>query len=166
MPKSNLDKALDFVIDAEGGWVNDKYDPGGETKYGISRRSYPNVDIANLTPDQARDIYVRDFWGPFNCDKMPFPVALGVFGLAVMSYDDAARIIQKSLESLGQPIVVDGVIGSKTVAAIKKADPAALFDEFMARRAVFHAANDPNRRFLLGWLRRLMKAHRLGIMEG
>jgi len=59
-----FDRAVDLVLQLEGGYVNDPRDPGGETKYGISKRSYPDVDIAALTREDAIAIYHRDFWMP------------------------------------------------------------------------------------------------------
>lgn len=48
----------------EGGYVNDPNDPGGETKFGISKRAHPTVDIANLTRDGAIEIYWTEYWSP------------------------------------------------------------------------------------------------------
>ncbi|MBI5843910.1 MAG: hypothetical protein HZB23_04475 [Deltaproteobacteria bacterium] len=45
----------------EGGYVNDPADPGGETRFGISRRAYPNEDIKALTRERAAEIYYRDY---------------------------------------------------------------------------------------------------------
>lgn len=59
-----FDNAVSFVLAREGGYVFDPYDPGGATKYGISKRSYPNEDIANLTEDRAKEIYRKDYWTP------------------------------------------------------------------------------------------------------
>ena len=53
---------INNVLQSEGGYVYDKDDPGGETKYGISKRAYPDFDIKNLTKDDAKAIYLRDFW--------------------------------------------------------------------------------------------------------
>ena len=50
------------VLAAEGGLVNDPKDPGGVTKFGISQRSYPALDIRALTLDDAKTIYQRDYW--------------------------------------------------------------------------------------------------------
>lgn len=58
----------------EGGYVNHPNDPGGETKYGISKRSYPTRDIKNLTEEDAKAIYWRDYWVAGGCDKMPWPL--------------------------------------------------------------------------------------------
>lgn len=57
-----INQIISFIIKYnEGGYVNDPNDPGGETKYGISKRSYPNLDIKNLTIDQAVAIYRKDY---------------------------------------------------------------------------------------------------------
>jgi len=70
------------ILRHEGGYVNNPNDPGGETKYGISKRSYPNVDIKNLTPEQALEIYHRDFW-PRIPAHLPDPVRWFAFDCAV-----------------------------------------------------------------------------------
>ena len=57
-----FDKAFEFTIGVEGGYVNDPSDPGGETKFGVSKKSYPNLDIKNLTITQAKEIYYKDYW--------------------------------------------------------------------------------------------------------
>lgn len=54
--------AVERSLSHEGNYVFHSRDPGGETKFGISKRSYPNVDIKNLTRDGAKAIYKRDFW--------------------------------------------------------------------------------------------------------
>jgi lysozyme family protein len=56
------DAVIAHTLLVEGGYVNHPNDPGGETKYGITKRSYPNLDIKNLTRDEAIEIYHRDFW--------------------------------------------------------------------------------------------------------
>jgi len=54
--------AIDLVLRHEGGLVNDPQDPGGVTNFGISKRSYPDLDIVGLSRAQAGSIYQRDFW--------------------------------------------------------------------------------------------------------
>lgn len=51
-----------IILKHEGGYVNDPSDPGGETNFGISKRAYPNLDIKNLTREQAKEIYKRDYY--------------------------------------------------------------------------------------------------------
>ena len=75
--------AVAFVLRMEGGYVNDPSDPGGETKYGISKRSYPNVNIAGLSVDDAKAIYYRDYWVPAQCALKPAPLGLMLFDAVV-----------------------------------------------------------------------------------
>ena len=62
------DKIIAFIIDVEvgpyknGGYTNDPVDAGGETKWGISKRANPDVDIKNLTKEEAIEIYARKYW--------------------------------------------------------------------------------------------------------
>lgn len=60
-----IDKVWERLLVVEGGYVNDPNDPGGETKYGISKRSYPHVDIKNLTKDDAKKIFVENYFNPY-----------------------------------------------------------------------------------------------------
>ena len=63
-------KAISATLAHEGGYVNDPADPGGETKFGISKRAYPDVDIKSLTRQEAEMIYRRVYWEKAGCDKM------------------------------------------------------------------------------------------------
>lgn len=81
--KSDFDKAFDFTMKWEGGYVNDPNDPGGETKYGISKRSYPDIDIKNLTKDRAKILYRQDYWEALNCHKTPWPINIVLFDFGV-----------------------------------------------------------------------------------
>ena len=80
---SNFDVAMAFVRKWEGGYVFDKDDPGGETKYGISKRAYPNEDIKNLTRERAEILYRRDYWDKLNLEKYPQDKAIALFNVAV-----------------------------------------------------------------------------------
>ena len=51
--------------------MHDSRDPGGETKFGISKRAHPDLDIANLTRDQAGAVYRRDYWDRLRCFDLP-----------------------------------------------------------------------------------------------
>lgn len=114
-----FDEAFKRVIGHEGGYVNDPDDRGGETKYGISKRAYPNLDIAGLTLDQAKAIYRRDYWGKAGCDLMPGPLAFAAFDLAVNA--GVSQGIKAAQLAVG--VLPDGVIGPKTRAAWAACDP-------------------------------------------
>ncbi len=81
--RESLDIAINFVIKHEGGYVNDPKDPGGETKFGISKRAYPNLNIKDLTIEQAKAIYKKDYWDRCNCDEIEYPLDIVVFDTAV-----------------------------------------------------------------------------------
>ena len=66
--------AWKYTMMAEGGYVSDIDDPGGETKFGISKKSFPGEDIKSLTIERARAIAYTQYWEAANCDVL---VALG-----------------------------------------------------------------------------------------
>lgn len=73
------------VMRFEGGgrYTNDPDDPGGETKWGLSKKGNPDLDIANLTKQDAWEIYRKRYWDPCGCDEMPYPWDVIVFDAAV-----------------------------------------------------------------------------------
>ena len=81
--KNEFERAIQFVLKWEGGYTNDPNDPGGETKFGISKRSYPELDISKLTLKQAKEIYYQNYWLKAGCDELPFPFNIVVFDTAV-----------------------------------------------------------------------------------
>lgn len=93
--------AVQFVLQQEGGYVANPADPGGETKYGISKRSYPDLDIAALTVDDARQIYYTDYWQQSGADALPMPLAMIVLDTAVNMGNGAAQ--QLLTQSGGDP---------------------------------------------------------------
>jgi len=56
-----FNEIIEVILEHEGGYVDDPHDRGGETKYGITKRFYPNVDIKNLRNEQAKIIYHQDY---------------------------------------------------------------------------------------------------------
>jgi lysozyme family protein len=90
--------AFDRGITHEQGYVNDPKDPGGETNWGISKRSYPNIDIKNLSKEGAKEIYKRDFWDLIKADKLHDGVAWQLFDFAINSgIQTAIRYYQRAL---------------------------------------------------------------------
>ena len=96
----NFDQAFDRLLGHEGGYSNRKPedDPGGETHWGISKRSYPHIDIKNLTRDQAKEIYYTDFWGPLVKHSAHPAILWQAFDLAVnASIQTALRKLQAAI---------------------------------------------------------------------
>lgn len=130
MTETVFNRAFDLLMINEGGYVNDKRDKGGETKYGISKASYPYVDIANLTLEQAREIYHRDYWLRCKCDVLPDYLSVAVFDYAVNS---GCRKAIKDLQAcLG--VSVDGVIGNQTIGAANRLPPRKTLERYMDLR--------------------------------
>lgn len=154
-----FERAVEFVLSHEGGLVDDPRDPGGLTKYGISRRSYPDLDIANLTVAEATLIYQRDYWTLCQCDKLPSPLAVVLFDGAVNQGPSAA--IRSLQESLG--VKVDGVIGPATIAAATRCDIKKTLPLLVAERAVRYSKNIKVATFGRGWFRRLAACHQAAL---
>ena len=109
--------SIAFVLKMEGGYVNDPNDPGGETNFGISKSRFPNLDIKNLSVEQAKEIYKREYWEPCQCDDLPEKLAISIFDMAVnMGVTKAKRTLQMALG-----VTVDGMIGPKTLEAAARA---------------------------------------------
>ena len=153
-------RAVEVVLDHEGGYVNDPRDPGGETKYGITKRSYPELTIAALTREDAIAIYYRDFYSKYGYGRLnDEAVATKVFDMAVnMGPETAHRLLQEALVFLGYDIAVDGIIGPQTIGAANRADPGRLLRvlRWKAAERYFRLVEQrpQSRAFLLGWLRR------------
>ncbi|MBB5885456.1 hypothetical protein DYQ93_11495 [Xanthomonas sp. LMG 8992] len=148
---SQFDSLIARVLTHEGGYVNDPKDPGGETQWGISKRSYPGVDIRALTRAQAIEIYRRDFWQRLQGDKLPGVIAFQVLDAAVNhGVGNAIRWLQRAAG-----VADDGVIGPRTLAAVAAAPAADLALLFNAARLEFYAQLGTFDRFGRGWTRRV-----------
>jgi lysozyme family protein len=146
----NFDKAFEIVVGVEGGYVNDPNDPGGETKYGISKRSYPQLDIKNLTLDQAKAIYKQDYWDRVKGDDLTWPCNYLMFDFAVTSgVHQAIVTLQKTVKT-----DIDGVIGQKTIQLANNMGEEGLA-LFLADRAIFLMSNLNFKIYGRGWLKRL-----------
>lgn len=146
-----FDEAFTRLIGHEGGYVNDPRDPGGETKYGISRRSYPGEDIAGMTLERAKAIYLRDFWGPAGCDAVPDGVKFDLFDAAVNSgVRTAAKLLQRAVGE-----TQDGIIGPRTLQAVQSMPAPRLVARFNGARLEFMAGLSTWPAFGRGWARRI-----------
>lgn len=148
---SNFDTAFEALIGHEGGYVNHPKDPGGETKFGITKRTYPGEDIRNLTLDRAKAIYKRDFWDKVRGDEMPYPIAFNLFDGAVNS--GAGNAIRWMQRAAG--VADDGTLGPRSMAAILAMSPAALAARYNGQRLKFMADLGTWSTFGKGWARRV-----------
>ncbi|MBD1584916.1 glycoside hydrolase family 108 protein [Pseudoalteromonas sp. S16_S37] len=146
---------LEGGLNADGGLNNTPSDRGGLTKFGISQRAYPHLDIANLTLAQAVRLFHRDYWRPMQCGELNA-------GVALMLLDGAVQHGVPSMTMLVQRYVgakPDGRFGPLTLKACHGVLPIQLCVGLSLKRARKYAricANDttqtPN---LNGWYNRL-----------
>ena len=157
---ANFETAVNSLFQEEGGYVNDKADAGGETKYGISKRSYPNLDIKNLTISDAGNIYKRDFWLPNRYASInDQTVATKVLSMAVnMGSINANILLQRSCNECGEMVVADGVIGPVTLAAINRLDGKILLEVYRQKCREYYykivMTHPKFEKFLKGWIKR------------
>lgn len=150
----NFEKCFEFIKQWEGGYVNDPDDLGGETKYGITKRRYPSLDIKNLTLSKAKEIYYNDFWKLAKCDDLPEPLRLLHFDCAVnQGPKTAARMLQMAIGK--DEVIVDGVIGPITLAHAEYTTPDAYAFYRALRYMEVIGARPVNAKFANGWKNRL-----------
>ena len=153
------DRAISFVLSHEGGYVNHPNDPGGETNYGISKRSYPNEDIKHLNMERVKQIYHDDYWLHIRGPELPEQVAIPLMDYAVNSgVSQAIRGFQATLR-----VKRDGKFGPLTLGVVQSRVEAhgtlKLAEELILGRALFLTRIGCQRRgsevFLSGWMRRI-----------
>lgn len=162
-PMKVFDRAMDWILEAEGPDTNDPNDPGGYTRFGISKRAHPDVDVPNLTRGAAERIYRRDYWNPIQGESLPPVLAFVLFDAAVNQ--GVKRAVLLFQEALG--VQKDGVVGPRTVASARELDMAilSLFLRLRARAYIDLAVMKPKfYRYLDGWLTRLFNVQQRALL--
>ena len=153
-------KAFNYMLRNEGGYVNNSADLGSETKYGISQRSYPNLDIRQLSLKDAEKIYFCDYWLKGNFEQIPDEnVATQLFDLSVnLGIRATTIVLQRALRSVGINVVEDGLLGSQTLSGVIFSKPSNLLAAIKSEAAGYYrliaAKNPSQQKFLNGWLNR------------
>lgn len=156
---ASFEIAVEKTLAHEGGYVNHSADPGGETNYGISKRTYPSVDIKNLTKEAAMKIYQKDYWLPLYSDIRDQRIANKIFDMSVnMGATNSHVIVQKAIRALGKAVKQDGVFGATTLALVNQSDPNALLLEIIRCQVEYYLTlveRKPSQvAFLRGWVKR------------
>jgi len=162
----NFNIAVDFIFEFEGGYVYDLADPGGKTKYGISQRQYPDINISKLTRQEALEIYKKDYWDACRCDDLPDELKLAVFDCGVNQGCDgnSGFVAQKLLQRVLH-VSQDGIIGPITLNTLWSFQGKfeRLLQIYLTERALRYAKTKRIEKFGHGWFRRLFVIAMTGV---
>lgn len=155
----NFDAALAAVLRHEGGFVDHPKDPGGMTNLGVTRttwaahmgREVSEAEMRALTPALVRPVYHRRYWLIVGGDDLPAGVDYAVFDAAVNSGPGRAA---RWLQDLAG-VLIDGEVGPRTLAAVRRKDPARVIDQFCDRRVRYLRSLPTYATFGKGWERRV-----------
>ena len=172
---NNFDQAIKVILAHEGGFVNNRSDPGGATNFGISLRflrvegivldldgdgDMDADDMRALTKDKAIALYKERFWDRYGYSRIPdISLATKVFDLCVVSGSNQAhKCLQRALRSCGWLIKDDGDYGPKTQQSLVSTPAFPVLAALRSEAAGFFrllVAVKPNlQEFENGWLRR------------
>jgi len=162
---SNFNSSLQLILQFEGGYSNDPADHGGETNKGITQLEYDNYRTSLMMPTQSvkyildaeiRDIYYNNYWIKASCDKLPAGIDTLHFDTAINTgVTQAAKFLQRTVG-----VIDDGIIGSKTLAAISTVDSRTIMKKYSQNRMNFYidlVIKDVTQlKFLKGWINRAL----------
>jgi len=163
----NFDQAIQRILSSEGGFTDDPDDSGNwtggkigvgvckGTKWGISAASYPTLDIKNLTQAVAIKIYLNDFWLKYRIASYPDSIRLHMLDVSINSGNArAVKILQRAVGFTGADI--DGDAGPQTMARAAKVDIWDYHNERNDFYIVYADLNPVKRKYLKGWIRRVV----------
>jgi lysozyme family protein len=157
--QENWDESFAAVLKHEGGFVNHPKDPGGMTNLGVTKaaweawlvRTVTEFDMRALTPEKVKPFYKAMYWDKIKGDDLPSGVDYAAFDLAVNSGVGRAS---KYLQQIAG-VTADGVIGPKSLEAIKSRDPKEMADAICDMRMDFLKRLPTFETFGKGWSRRV-----------
>jgi len=151
---SAFERCVELVLQLEGEYSDHRDDAGGLTRWGISQRAYPKLDLSTLTRSGAIALYRKDYWRRILGDDLPPALALVLFDWAVHSGVSAA--VTRLQRIVGaEP---DGRLGKRTLAAALRYEPRKLVLELLRQRGreLCELSEKPGQGvFRVGWMARL-----------
>ena len=156
---NNFQECLDLVLKAEGGWVNNKDDPGGETNLGVTKRVWEEYightveSLKKLTKEDVAPLYELKYWRPCYGEVLPRGLDFVVFSMGVNA--GPGRSVKLLQSSIG--CVPDGVIGPKTRGLISNSNSATLIAKFSESRREYYRSLKNFPIFGKGWVARCDK---------
>ena len=152
---------IEEVLESEGGpkVTKDPLDAGGTTKYGISQRAYPNLDIENLSEKDAKEIYYNDYWIPSKASQVPAQIREIYFDMVVnFGRRGAVKVLQQACNGKNSyDIAVDGGIGPATLGACKNLEPERLRAYRVLKFANIVIKKPSQEKYWFGWFRRALR---------
>ena len=140
--------------DDRGNWTGGHVGVGElkGTKYGISAAQFPNLDIENLTPEQAIEIYIEFYWKTLYSQINSQEVANKLADLGVLfGVGTAVKVLQTALK-----VTADGVFGPGTLEAVNQTDVLQGYKTAFINHASAIATNNPTeRQYVAGWTKRI-----------
>ena len=155
--QGNFQECLDLVLKAEGGWVNNPNDPGGETNLGVTKRvweewvGHPVATMKNLTEADVAPLYEQKYWRPCYGEVLPRGLDFVVFSMGVNA--GPGRSVKLLQSAIG--CIPDGIIGPKTRELILASNSATLIAKFSEARRDYYRSLKTFPIFGKGWLSRV-----------
>ncbi|RGD93944.1 secretion activator protein [Acinetobacter sp. SWAC57] len=158
-----FDQAFQRLIGHEGGYSDDRRDPGNwtggkvgvgtlkGTKYGLAANTYPNLDIKNLTLAQAKEIYKKDWWDKLGANGLHSAIVFQLWDFAINAGKKRAIIELQQVAG----VTADGVIGPKTIAAVNALDLNDVLLSLTAERLKFYTSLSTWLTYGKGWTNRV-----------
>lgn len=160
-------KLIPFILKWEGGFVNDPDDLGGATNKGITigtfgeykkRKGLPSPtvqELKNLSENEWYEIFKTMYWDRWRGDEIKSQSVANI--LVDWVWASGVHGIRRPQAILG--VLVDGIVGAKTIAALNAAYPDRLFEAIKADRAKFIdeicKARPKNEKYRKGWMNRI-----------
>ena len=150
------------LLAAEGSAFNPN-DPGGGSRYGITKKWHQDVDVVNLSEEDVKAIYYQEYWTDLRYREIGFlPVASKLMNFAAnMGFKRAHSLLQRALnftyaDSPAEVLEVDGILGGMTIEAINHHPNGWwLLDRFkLLALGYYHFLNRPAD--LPSWVRRVL----------
>ena len=164
---NRFEKIFDYLLKVEGGYSNDKYDAGGETKYGITEEDARKYGYKGRMRDLqlgiAKDIYNKNYYHKNGLDTLKSDkIALSVCDFIVNSGRNGIKNAQIALNRIaGANLEVDGIIGNKTLEALNTVDSEKFLEVYHNLQRIYYRAkveaDRTQERFLTGWLNRVQR---------
>lgn len=164
--------ALRHILEMEGGFSNDPYDPGGPTNRGVTLETFAKwrgetidafnrerliAELKRIPDDAVAAIYRKRYWQAASCGDLPAPLALMHFDAAVNhGVGGAIRLLQAVV---GADVV--GEIGPETRAAVASAPMRQTLERYAEARRARYRGLPHFWRFGRGWLNRVAATERL-----